>query len=274
MIGLLLLTRDVSAQKPIGLFDPGMHPPAWASFGALPDWASPAQMADALTLSQNRGFKWVLQVGYMESPITPIGPHAVRVREKFAAAGLLPHLVAMNLGEEWYEHWQAGHFTALGLPPSSPAGADMIHDWLGRQHAAAKAALGLPVVWLTTVANNDRALVPYRPVPAGTDLVALDAYVHAGGTFAQHVAPILAHAERTTHLPLVLVPQWFRHPGDPLWDAGPSAADVAQYFAWFARPRWVALWGFTWRSRPWNGLIGLSDMPDIRAAVEAAVGGQ
>ena len=34
-----------------------------------------------------------------------------------------------------------------------------------------------------------------------------------------------------------------------------------------------AVWGFTWRSRP-NGIVGLIDMPDIRAAVERALGGR
>jgi hypothetical protein len=192
------------------------------------------------------------------------------VLARLEATGLLPYVVAMSVGEEWYEIWLSGGFASYGLAADHPDGVPIIRDWLGRQHAAAKASLGLPVIWITGIANNDPARVPYRPIPDHTDYVAVEAYVPAGGTFAAHVAPYLAHAETTTHLPLVLIPQWFRIPGDPLWHVGPSPSDIAEQFRWFSRPRWAAMLGFTWRTRA-HGIIGAEDMPAIRAAIEEGV---
>lgn len=263
----LLLAASASA-KPLGAFDCGAHPPAWATVCTIPDWATPAEMAHARWLSETRGLVWWLQLGYAESPVVPIGPHAARVRARVEAAGLLPYIAGMSVGEEWYEHWRAGSFAAYGLTAENPAGQPIITAWLGMQHAAAKSALGLPVVWITTAPNNDPAIAPYQPIPAGVDLVAVDAYVGAGGTFATHVAPVLAHAERTTPLPLVLVPQFFDAPG---WER-PTPETAALYLSWLARPRWVALVAFTWRDRPSLQMTGLASLPALRAALEAHAG--
>lgn len=262
MIVAVLLADVASAQtKPIGLFDPGLAPPAWASFGTISDTVSDDRLRDAAALCRARSFRYVLQVGYHEHPATPIGPHAARVRARLDAAGLTPCVIAMSIGEEWYEYFYAGEFTRFGLPPTNPAGVPMIHDWLGRQHLAAKAALGLPVVWITTVLHP-----VYRPEPAHVDVVALDPYVWPGQTFQTAVAPILRLAEESTTKPLVVIPQWFHVDGFER----PNPLDVAQYFQWLERPRWIALMGFTWQSRA-NGITGLVDLPAVRAAVEARI---
>lgn len=266
MVGLLLATTASAQTKPIGLFDPGPNPPAWASFGTIPDTSSDDRLRDAAALSRARGFKWVLQLGYHEHPATPIGPHAARVRARLEAAGLLPHVLAMSVGEEWYEYWLAGEFARYGLAADNPAGVHIIRDWLGRQHLAAQTALGLPTLWITTVASHRAGA--YRPIPDHTNFVALDPYIPEGGSFALNVAPILRLAEESTTLPLVLVPQWFRAPGF----ATPSPVDAALYRQWLTRPQWVAMLGFTWRDRPWLQMQGLEGLPALRDAVERSLG--
>ena len=75
-------------------------------------------------------------------------------------------------------------------------------------------------------------------------------------------------AEESTTLPLVLVPQWFDAPG---YLETPETT-VARYAQWFARPRWVAMLGFTWRDRPWLQMKGLEGLPAMRDAVERSLG--
>lgn len=253
--------------KAIGLYGPGPNPPAWASFGMLADFGD---FESAKRLSDERGFLWVLQMGHAEPVERPISAHAARIKARLESSGLRPYVIAVTVREEWYEHWRAGEFADKGLPPNAPWGVSVIRDWAGRQHKAVKDVLGLPVVWVTTAANDNAALSPHQPIPAGVDVVAIDAYVPKGGSFAAHVAPVLEHAERATALPLVLVAQWFHAHGY----AKPKASDVAAYLAWLARPRWVALLGFTGRSRPWAGITGLADLPDLRAAVDDSMGGK
>lgn len=262
---VLSLASVADAQtKPMGLYDCGHNPPAWVSVCTIADTEPDENFIAARRLSERRGIVWLLQLGYHEDPRTAIGPHAARVRDRLLATGLRPHMVAQSVGEEWYEHWKTGTFARFGLNSDNPAGMFIIRDWLGRQHLAAKAVLGLPVVWITG------AVHAWHPVPPNTDLVALDPYVTPGETFATAVAPVLAVSEQSTHLPLVLIAQWFHAEGY----ARPRAEDVAAYLAWLARPRWVALLGFTGRSRPWAGIVGLADLPDIQTAVEQIVRGQ
>lgn len=264
----VLIASPAWAQRPIGLYDPGPSPPAWASFGTIADVDSDAQWRDALALSRSRGFSWILQLGYHEPPTVDITAHARRVRARLEAAGLRPYVVAYALGEEWYEYWRAGVFARHGFPPSVPNGADILHAWLGAQQGRASAVLGLPALWVTTAVNENRALFPWQPVPAHTGLVAVDAYVPTGGTFAAHVAPILAYAETQTALPLVLIPQWF----EDAWRAPVTAALIDDYAAWARRSRWIATLGFTWRSRPTAGIAGLADLPAARSAVARGAG--
>lgn len=257
--------------KPIGLYDPGPTPPAWASFGTIADFYPDAFFVSARELSERRGFSWVLQMGYQEPVERPIEAHARRILAKLDATGLRPYVIAVTVREEWYEHWRAGEFADKGLPPDAPWGVSVIRDWAGRQHAAVKAVLGLPVVWITTAANDDAALHPHQPIPANVDVVAIDAYVTKGGNFNTSVRPVLEHAERTTHLPLVLIAHWFRHEGDAMWHHAPTEDDTAAYLDWVQRPRWIALLGFTWRSRD-NGIVGAVDLPSVRRVLERRMG--
>ena len=249
--------------KPVGLFDPGPTPPAWASFGQIADNLSDEEFVAARELSERRGFSWVLALGCDQSPATPIGPHASLMRARLERLGLWPHVIAVNVHEEWYERWQQGAFEADGLPASAPWGVDVIRDWLGRQHAAVKAVMPVSIVWITTRVNAR------QPVPAYTDAVAVDAYVPMGQTFASSVAPALTEAEAHTALPLVLVPQWFTGQG---WSM-PTDETIAAYAAWAERPRWIATWGFTWRNRPTADLVGLESLP-VHATVRRALGVQ
>jgi hypothetical protein len=265
----VVLAGVASAQtKPIGLFDPGEHPPAWASFGTIADWSD---FEAARRLSDRRGFKWVLQLGYALPPTEPIGPHAARVRARLDAAGLTPHVVAMSVGEEWYEHWRAGTFAPYGLAADNPAGMPIIRDWMGRQHAAAKAAIPVPVIWITTVAGHPAGT--FRPIPPNTDFVAIDAYIPKGGSFDVNVAPIFAYAEQSvvgTGMRLVQIPPWFEAEG---WET-PTDLDLKKYALWAARPLWFAVLGFTWQDRPALGMRGLESLPGTRAAVTKALGVQ
>lgn len=258
----LFMVCAPAGAKPLGLYDCGHTPPSWVAVCTIADTEPDRNFVDARMLSERRGIVWLLQLGYHEDPRLPIGPHAARILDRLDATGLRPYVAAVSVGEEWYEHWQAGTFARLGLTSDNMAGMPIIHDWLGKQHLAAKTVLGVPVVWITGSVNA------LRPVPAHTDLVALDPYVTPGHAFTTAVAPVLAVAEQSTPLPLVLIAQWFHAEGY----AKPKAEDVAQYLAWLARPRWVALLGFTGRSRPWAGITGLADLPDLRAAVDDAVG--
>lgn len=256
---LLVASLAHAQTKPLGVFDPGTNPPSWAQFGTISDTVSDERFVDAAQMSEATGFLWLLQLGYHEDPRTPIGPHAGRVLDRLRSTGLLPYVVAVSVGEEWYEYCLAGEFARYGVGAGNPACVPVLHDWMGKQHLAAKTALGVPVVWITTLAHPT-----YRPIPAHTDIVALDPYMGPGGSFDAVVAPVLAMAEQATPLPLVVIPQWFEGHGFPR----PRASDVAKYFDWLTRPRWIALLGFTWRTRD-NGIVGLSDLPDIRTAIEA-----
>jgi hypothetical protein len=263
-LAFVFLAATAHAQKPIGLFDCGDTPPTWATFCTIPDWASSDQMASARELSEMRGTKWLLQVGYNLDPRTPIGPHAAVIRQKFDAAGLLPHLAGMTIGEEWYEHCLAGSFAGIGVP-AGPHCIGIVHYWLGVQQGAAKAALPLPVVWITTAASGPTGA---RPVPPHSDLVALDPYIPEGGTFDAYVEPFLAYAEAHVSQPLVIIPQWFAQEGYE----SPSAEHAKRYAAWLARPKFVALLGFTWQDRPWVSMRGLAGLPALRRSVEQALG--
>jgi len=264
-VSLLLLAGVAEAQKPVGLFDPGTNPPAWASFGTITDTVSDDRFREAAAMSRARGFLWVLSMGHHEHPATPIGPHAERVKARLAATGLLPYVIAFNVGEEWYEQWLHGAFSHYGLVPNNLDGTAIIHDWLGKQHAAAKAVLGLPVIWITTIAGPPGA--GFRPVPAHTDYVALDPYAPKGGDFQSFVLGPLAYSEQSTTHPLILIPQYFAQEGyAPL-----TESMIAAYAQVLARPRYAAMMAFTWKDRPVLGMTGLENLP-LRAAVERSIG--
>lgn len=160
---------------------------------------------------------------------------------------------------------QAGFGELLGPATLADLGG------LGLQHARARAATGKPVIWVTTAVHVT------RPVPANTDYVALDPYPRDGTRFADVAEPILLHAEVATHLPLVLIPRWFSTAGPFQGDewrtfaSAPTQDMVDGYARIFARPRWVAMVGFLWQSRPTADLVGLADMPHVRAMVERAL---
>lgn len=269
-LGYAQTPQPAQPLKPVGAFGPA-DAPAWVSFGALPDWASDADLIAARARCQASGFRWIVQLGYAQPLNLAIGPHAAQVRARFDTLGLSPCVVAMTIWEEWYEHWGLNEYAAYGLPATVPESVaiPVIHAWAGEQHRQARAATGWPVIWLTTWASSQ------RPVPAWTDYVALDTYTACGGTWLTSVGPAVLAAEQATAVPLIRVPQWFQATGpaqDASWACGPPADAPAWEAAVLARPRWVALWGFLWQSRPWADLLGLADLPILRAHVESALG--
>lgn len=270
VVALLLAAPAAAQTKPVGVFDPGDNPPAWAAFGTISDTVSDDRFREAAAMGRARGFLWVLQLGYHEHPATPIEGHAQRVRDRLVLTGLLPYVVAFTIGEEWYERWLSGDLARFGLTADNPAGMAIIKDWLGRQHGAAKAVLQRAVMWITTVPGHPSS--SFRPVPAHVDYVAVDAYIPAGGSFDAHVAPILAFAEQSvagTAMRLVQIPPWFEADG---WER-PTALDLKKYATWAARPLWAAVLGFTWQDRPHLQMRGLESL-GIRASVEQALRGQ
>jgi len=274
--GLLLVLVCASAAsaqpKPVCAFQPDADVPAWISCGSISGDASYDDMVEAATQSRLTGFRWVLQMGYSALPTAPAGPVAALAMFKAQDAGLWPYVVAVNYGEEWYERFFAGEFTSYGCAPSVAECLPIIHDWMGRQHAAIKAVTGKPVIWLTGM------VIPGRLVPAHTDLVAIDYYPRDGQSFAESVDPVVHAALIQTDLPLVLIPRWFKNTGPyqgAHWQAGaqePLAAWADGYARWLTHPRVVALWGFLWASRPYADLVGLRDMPAYQAAVKRSLG--
>jgi hypothetical protein len=261
----LLVASTAHAQKPLGAYDCGDHPPTWATVCTLSDLDPPHVWAEAKALSVTRGIVWWLKVGYHNDPRVPIGAHAALVRARIDAYGLLPYIAGQSLGEEWHTQWVANAFAVYGFPATYPNGHRVIRDWLTYQHGELKRHIPVPVVWVTPVISDwDGAW----PVPRNTDAVAMDPYMPRDGVWALDVESWLWRAEESTDLPLVLVAQWFDAPGY----AKPRAEDVARYLSWLARPRWIALVAFTWRDRPGLDMTGMESLPALRAAVESAMG--
>ncbi len=264
--------------KPAGIFwaRPGQvaDRPSWAAFAALGDWED---FAAAARDAERTGIRWVLWLGSLAFS-TPVAPYMADVVRRIDAAGLRPWLVGVCYHEEWYSNWKGGRISVTGLDPANPThwlpAAHAIHWWTGQQHAAIRAALpGVPVLWVDSFVNDDPSFGGwwFHPVPAGVDVLALEAYVPAGGAWAADVEPFLAHAVATRREPIVLVVQGFQGAAsDPLWRLGPTADGAAGTRRWLAHPRVLSAWVFDWRSRvpSWTGL---ADLPQ-RAAIESAMG--
>lgn len=258
--------------KPIGAFS-SEGAPDWVTFGALSGDASPAQMEAAASRSRATGFRWVLQLGYSALPLQPAEHGAAWGVYNAKASGLWPYVIAVTYGEEWHERFYANEFAALGFPATRQDGPEQVRAWMSRQHCALKAySVGtVPIAWITG------AVTAVRAVPDCTDVVAVEAYVPDGATFAS-LEPVLAEAEAATTLPLVIIPRWFRMTGPfqgPGWETAkhaPTKDMVDGAVRVLQRPRWIALWGFLWGSRPTADLTGLADMPQVRRWLETALG--
>lgn len=263
--------------KPAGIFwaPPGqpMARPAWARFSALGDWDD---FAAAARDSEATGIRWVLWL--MPPHDAPIERYMADVSARIDAAGVRSWLVGVVYFEEWYTTFKGGFMPLPGIDHANPAhwrrAVELIHWWTGKQIAAIKAALpGVAVVWIENYVNDDPSLGDgwYQPVPAGVDVLALEGYVPAGGSWARNVEPFLRHAVATRREPIALVVQGFRGaPSDPLWGLGPTADTAEGTRRWMAHPRVRAAWVFEWASRE-PGWTGLEDLPQ-RAAMEHAMG--
>lgn len=260
--------------KPIGMFGLDDDAPAWATFGPILDVAPDDQIIAARVKSEQTGFKWVLLFGYNDwGHVRGADPEIYLVKERLERLGLWPHIAVILYREEWYEWHGANEFEKYGVPRWTTAeeykvGVKIIHAWLGEQHRIIKLATGKPVGFLGMIVNNDeRAWGPfyYRPVPANTDLVFVDAYINqtCGGTYAQCVAPVYAQAEKTVTQPLVMVPGWFEIDGDPLY-AQPTLEDwLAPLDHFLTSPKWVAMMSYLWSNQGSGGVRGLKELPDL-----------
>lgn len=257
---LVLVASPVHAQpKPIGAFSPNGSPP-WISFGSMGDMTSDYDIEMAYQKSIRTGFLWILQIGYHDSPLTGADVVARRTIQRFHK--LLPYVVAINYGEEWYEKFYLGEFSKYGLPANNPRGVEIIHHWLGRQHFLIKQVTGKPIIWLTTIVSGE------RPVPPETNYVAIDAYSADGESTAWAELRLL-HAEVATNLPLIVIPRWFKTTGEKQgsgWQSfsqEPTREATDMYVRTLKRPRYIAMWGFLWESRPHSDLVGLAQMPNL-----------
>lgn len=247
--------------KPIGAYGVSATVPPWVSFGML-DPAQPLPPA-------RPGFGWIVQIGFHESPLLPAGPLAGRVRAQLEASGHWSDVLAFVYGEEWYERLAGGEWRALGLADTAE-GRGIVRDYLGRQQRDIVAATGKPCLWITTIVTADRQPPDY------TGFVGVDRYPVDGESLADWWGPHQS-TEDTCSLPLVAMPRWFRNTTAfqgadwTLRSAEPTRVHADWYARLVERPRWVASLGFLWQSRPYAGLVGLEDMPEVRAAYERAM---
>lgn len=255
--------------KPLGIFTSTPNRPPWVQFALLPDWQDFDQAAED---SRRTGIKWVLGI-YSTEPATPLSSILPGLDVRLHRADLLPHIVGMCYAEEWYGRWKSGQFHIPGLDPANPAhlltGARSIAWWVSEQHKAMKAAINKPIVWVDTFVNDDPAFggTYYQPVPWGVDVLALEAYVPAQGSWAADVEPFLQHAVATRTEPISLVVQGFAAAGDPLWHRGITDDGLAGTAQWMQHPRVISGWVFDWASRA--NLTGLCDLPGASALLHA-----
>ena len=256
--------------KPLGVFSADPRPD-WAQFALLEDYENFEAAAED---SARTGIKWVLGI-YSPAHATPLAPYLPALVARLHESGVLPHVVGVCYREEWYSGWKRGEYAIPGLNGANPqhwmTGARAIAWWVSEQHKAIKAALNLPIVWIDTFVNDDPTFggAYYQPVPWGVDVLAIETYVPARGSWAADVEPFLQHAVSTRHEQIALVIQGFKADGDPQWGIGPTPDGNAGVSRWLAHPRVISGWVFDWASRP--GLIGVADLPN-RGKCEAAVG--
>lgn len=272
LIALWLSVPAAAQIKPSGVFDiAACHArPVWASFALLPDDADFEAAADCQRTS---GLQWVLAL-FGSSPYVPVESHARAVHTRAQAAGV--RFVAVLYHEEWYEYaLTPGALPIPGLDAENPAHErdiiSVVRWWIGEQHAAiARVFPGLPRVWLTSLANDDPSLGPWRPVPPGTTAIALEAYVPDGYTWEATAGRYIGHALRTRREPIVLVGQGFQSDGDPYWGGGPTQNTVDGFARALRQPGVWGAWMFTWGDRP--GMRGLSSLDHWRQQYEHALG--
>lgn len=275
----------VAAQiKPTGVFGVASCDarPAWASFAMLGDWHD---FDAAAACARTTGLRWVLAL-YSGAHERPARDWVPAVKARADAAGLTPYLVGLVFHEEWYEYAFANETPPNGLqralagfgldvhdPAHTVAVVDGIRWWVGLQHADLAAIFpGVPRVWLTGLYNDDPRFGAslWRPAPAHTSAIALELYQPCGWTWEQTGGRYARHALATSPVPVVLVAQAFRAPGDSLWGCGPTAETIAGFAEALRHPKAWGAWMFTWGDR--TNMSGLESMTDVRAAYERALG--
>lgn len=270
LVCLLVAAMAHAQPKPVGAYGPHGSLPSWISFGTLAAHAPDGQLAEAAARSRATGFLWIVQAGFDVPPHVYAEAPARAMRARFEAAGLWPYVVAVTWGEEWYERCAGGEFSAT-YGVSGPACVFGVYDWMSAQHEALARVTGKPVMWVTHVADR-----LWRRVPSHTSYVAIDAYPTDGQAWGD-LLPTLLHSEGGTDLPLVIIPRWYQTTGPVQGDRWRETSASPErwadgYAALLARPRWVAMLGFLWASRPWADLVGLEDMPDAQRAVARSLG--
>jgi hypothetical protein len=272
LVCLLGLAATAHAQKPVGLFDHSCDVPAWSSFGQLAEWDDFSTAADC---SRRTGRTWVLVLFHADSY------HVSGVRTRALETGLAPYILALTYREEPYQHLRLNLSLPLALEDRLAAQpeADMatrlniVRDHWSEAHAMIKAVWPGPILAFITPWTNDSLAYGeplYSPLPDGVDVLVLDPYATDGMPFTAWPEVVIQYAVQTTTLPIALVPQWFTQPGTSISQPRDFTVD---YMRWLRHPRVVALWGFLWASRG-PGLVGLRDLPALRASVESALKGR
>lgn len=253
---------------PLGLFGTACITAPWATFGSVAEWDD---FAAAAQCSRATGKRWVVQL-YGPDAATDLRAHVTAVHQQAVAAGLAPYVLAVTYREEWFESLRHGllrtHPVFGVYEPDSLAGIAAIRDHLTAAHAAIHERWpGVPVGWITTFVNPSRAYgdALFAPLPGGVDVLVLDPYATATQTFDDWPGLVFAHAVNVTTLPIAVVPQWFAAPGTTF---APRPDLTAGYAQWLRHPRVVAGWGFAWAGGA--GLLGLQDLPALRASIETA----
>lgn len=246
-------------QKPVGVYSPGFGvEPIPFLFGPIGDMVTDTEIDQALRKSELTGFKWILQMGYQDNPLTRATVVAERDLKRFQK--LMPHIVAMIYMEEVVEHFNAGDYARFGFPANYPNGQKLVIEWMGYQNAQVKQVMQKPTIWLTHLVYSG------QPVPSNIDYVAIDAYAGDNESLAWAETRLL-HAEVATDLPLIVIPRWFKATGKfqgagwQDYSKDPSVESIDFYFRILARPRYIAMLGFLYESRPYADLVGLKDMP-------------
>lgn len=260
----------LSQPKPVGSFSPN-NSPSWMSFGTIDGDDTDSNIINAVARSRNTGFRWLVQMGYHDHPLTSSIGVADRVMDRMDRLGLTPFIVGISYGEEWYERCLNNEFVKLGYYGDNCY--TNVYNWLSIQHQhVANRARNIPIVWITGLVDQNRR------VPSHVTYVALDYYPNDHQTL-ESLLPVFhtSHLYSPNHKKIIIA-RWYYTTGAiqgdhwPLMSKPPTQEFFTTYRLLLDHPDVVAMLGFLWESRPFAHLVGLQDMPAQRLMLERSLG--
>lgn len=271
LIVFLLVFPSValSQPKPVGSFSPN-NSPSWMSFGTIDGDDTDSNIINAVARSRNTGFRWIVQMGYHDHPLTSSIGVADRVMDRMDRLGLTPFIVGISYGEEWYEQCLAGKYIDIGI--SGPDCYEKVFSWLSHQHSQVIARTNRPIIWITGLVDE------LRKVPSHVTYVALDYYPNDNQRLMD-LLPVFhtSHLYSPNHKKIIIA-RWYSTTGPiqgdhwPLMSKPPTQEFFTTYRLLLDHPDVVAMLGFLWESRPFAHLVGLQDMPAQRLMLERSLG--